>query len=92
MADLKEPAAFALQLMLRNAWHLGAKPVEIAVWNYPAFILAVTDPKPGEDPLPETMFGLPIKSDPTIGDGTVELRDAKGAAVGMIVNVGGGRG
>lgn len=92
MAKLKENAGAAILKMIRFADRQILEPTEIVVWNYTAFILEACDQAYDSDPLPSTIYGRPIKVDPTISEGTVELRDARGHVVGIVINIGGGRG
>lgn len=91
MAELRKEANAALTLMIRTAVANGATPAHLSVWNYAGFIVETMD-VPNGDPMPSRIYGLPIKVDPTLRDGKVELRDAEYRTLGVIENIGGGHG
>jgi hypothetical protein len=78
----------ALRVLPRVASAHGAKPDHFSVWNYAGFLIA-TGIVTSRDPMPDTVLGFKIKTDPTIAHGRVELRDANEQVLGVIENIGG---
>ena len=89
MAELRKEPDAALTLMIRAAMGNGARPSHLAVWNHSGFLLDVLDMAIGPQPVPARFYGLPIKVDPTLREGKVELRDERGNTLGVIENIGG---